>query len=82
MTILLNLLIFLITGGLLAVTTARLKQPLNYIVTGLVALALLIFASKFYGLGWFTFLYLVWMVAVVGGLLFLRAYLRAQKKAR
>ncbi|WP_203624382.1 MULTISPECIES: hypothetical protein [unclassified Lacticaseibacillus] len=82
MTITLNILIFLITGGLLATTLARLKQPVDYVVTGLVALILLLLASKFFGWGWFTILYLLWMVAIVAGLLVLRTYLRAEKKAR
>lgn len=80
MTIALNSLIFLITGGLVATTTARLHQPINFIVTGLVILTLATLATKIYGWGWFSVFYILWMIGIVAGLLMLRAYLRAEKK--
>ncbi|MFD1393626.1 hypothetical protein ACFQ3L_08625 [Lacticaseibacillus jixianensis] len=82
MTIVLNILIFLITGGLIATTTARLNRPLNFGVTGLVFIVLATLAFKLYGLGWFSVLYVLWMAGVFGGLFWLRGYLRGEKKAR
>lgn len=81
MTILLNILIFLITAGLIATTMTQLKPPANYVVSGIVFVVLIFLASRFYS-GWFTVGYAAWMILIAGGLLALREFLRGEKKAR
>lgn len=73
---LIDIIIYIMVAILLTVLIARLREPLNLIVTGLVALTILIMAIKLFGLGWFSLLLLLWMAAITAGLFILRNSLR------
>ncbi|MCI1985614.1 MAG: hypothetical protein LKJ69_02405 [Lactobacillus sp.] len=76
---LIDLLIFLITGGLLITIIARIPRPLNVIAVVIVSLCLLLIAGKLFT--WssgFMILYLFWIILTTGGLFGLRYYLRRQ----
>lgn len=72
-------LIYLISAGLLLITTARLHQPLNLVVAGCLWVILFGLSLKFWRLGGFTLLYGLWMLAMIGGLYGLRYYFRQTK---
>ncbi|MFD1484333.1 hypothetical protein ACFQ5J_03690 [Lacticaseibacillus baoqingensis] len=75
--VLIDLLIFLITGGLLITIIARIPRPLNIVAVAIVGLILVLIAGKFFT--WhsaFMILYLLWVILVIVGLFGLRYYLR------
>ncbi|KRM56366.1 hypothetical protein [Lacticaseibacillus sharpeae] len=72
-----DIIIYLIVAGLLAVVIARLSQPLNLVVAAIIVLLVLIIALKLFGVGIFSLLLLVWMLLVIGGLYLLRGYVRS-----
>jgi hypothetical protein len=74
---LIDLLIFLVVTGLLAVVIARLAEPLNLIVAGIIVLSIMIIAFKLFGFSIFSLLLTVWMIAIIAGLYILRAYVRS-----
>lgn len=77
---LIDIIIYILVAILLTVLIARLKSPLNLIAAGLVGLIIAIVAAKFFGLGVFSLLLIIWMVLVVGGLYALKNYFRSQHR--
>lgn len=76
--VLLDILIYLITGGLFITITARLRAPLNLVVAAIVWLLLIGVSTALNGFGAFTVCLALWCVIMVGGLYGLREYLRHQ----
>lgn len=79
---LIDILIFLVTGGLLVTIIARIPMPLNIIgsvVTGIVLA--IIAAALFTWTSVFLILYILWMLLIVGGLFGFRAWVRSSKPA-
>jgi hypothetical protein len=79
---LIDILIFLITAGLLVTIIARIPTPLN-LVTGIVtALILALIAGAMFT--WhsvFMILYLLWMILIIAGLFGLRYWLHSSRSA-
>ncbi|WP_461213206.1 hypothetical protein [Lacticaseibacillus sp. GG6-2] len=79
---LIDILIFLITGGLLITIIARIPTPLNIVCGVVVGIVLAIIAGALFS--WtsvFLILYILWMLLIVGGLFGFRAWLRSSKSA-
>ena len=79
---LIDILIFLITGGLLITIIARIPTPLNIICGAVVGIALAVIAGALFT--WtsvFLIFYILWMLFIVGGLFGFRAWLRGSKPA-
>lgn len=79
---LIDILIFVITAGLLVTIIARIPTPLN-LVTGLfTALILaLIAGAMFTWHSTFMILYILWMILIIAGLFGLRYWLRSSRSA-
>lgn len=71
-----DILIFLIVGGLLFTVTTALHQPLNLIVAAIVSLIVAVISFVLFSWSWFLLLLVLWMVLVVLGLYGMRGYVR------
>lgn len=71
-----DILIFLIVGGLLLTVTTALHQPLNLVVAGIVSLVMAGITFVLFSWSWFLLLLVLWMVLVVLGLYGMRGYIR------
>gem|GEM_PF-4148101 len=68
-TLFASLMVLLLSGGLLVVTTTQIQQPLNLMIDGGLILILWLISIKFFNLiSWFSLLYIIFMLAVVLGL--------------
>jgi len=66
--ILLNIFILLVTAALLITVTTQLRKPINWIVDGILYVALLLINAAFGGwLTFFTLIYALYMPAVIIG---------------
>lgn len=83
MTLLSDLLIFLITAGLMLTIIARLRPPLNLIIALATAVILIGVSAKLNGLlSGFTLSFILWLAVIIGGLWWYQRWLRNTKKPR
>ncbi|WP_390404773.1 hypothetical protein [Lacticaseibacillus jixiensis] len=75
-----DILIFLITGGLLVTVTARIPNPLNVVCGVVCAIVLTIIAHALFAGSVFVILYAVWMFAIIIGLFALRWWLHQSSR--
>lgn len=78
----LNIAVFILTTGLVVTTVARLPQPVNLVVAGLITLFLFVVNQRLDGPTGFTIGLLVWSLALTAGLGGYRWYRRAQRRRR
>ncbi|WP_225047544.1 hypothetical protein [Lacticaseibacillus kribbianus] len=76
MTTLIVLLLFILSGGLTVMTTAKLHAPWRYIVAALCILVVAGASAKFFGTGALTVGLAAWMLALAVALNALRYFLR------
>lgn len=79
---LIDILIFVITAGLLVTIIARIPTPLN-LITGLLTVFVLalIAGAMFTWHSTFMILYILWMILIIAGLFGLRYWLRSSHSA-
>ncbi|MCX2456003.1 hypothetical protein [Lacticaseibacillus nasuensis] len=78
----LNIAVFILTTGLVVTTVARLPQPVNLVVAGLITLFLFVVNQRLDGPTGFTIGLLVWSLALTAGLGGYRWSRRAQRRRR
>ena len=66
--IVLDILVFVITTGLLIATAGRLAMPFSWLVSGMIIIALLMVNVELVGLNRFSLGQFIWSLLVVGGL--------------
>lgn len=77
-----DILIFLITGGLLVTVVARIPNPLNLVCGILCAIVLTAIAHALFAGSGFVILYALWMFAIIIGLFALRWWLHQSSRKR
>ncbi|KRM88269.1 hypothetical protein [Lacticaseibacillus thailandensis] len=75
-----DILIFLIVGGLLFTVTTALHEPLNLIVAVIIGCVIAAITLVLFSWSWFLLLLALWMVLIVGGLYGLRGYMHRHNK--